>query len=189
MRNLKFILLLLISNSLFAQHKSEADTTKFKLQFDYLSNYTYNGRADSIKSPYLTPSVSYTFSNGIYISAAANYLLTKGQSGFDYFELDLGYDYTLGKKITGEVYATKYFYGANSNLISGNISSDIGALLTYDVGFVQFNNTMDVYFSNTADFQYTFGFEKLLEFKNSSNKFSISPAINSTVSKIGRAHV
>ena len=98
-----------ISLKLNGQSTSKSDTSYFKLQLDYLSNYAYNGRVDSIKSPYQTITASYHLANGLYVTGAANYLLANGQNRFDYFEFDLGYEYQFGEKISGEVYVSKYF--------------------------------------------------------------------------------
>jgi hypothetical protein len=96
--------------------------------------------------------------------------------GFDFFELDLGYEYKIGKKIYGELYGTKYFYSGGSNLINGNITSDIGATLNYDFNYFQFNNTIDVFFTSKADVQFTPGVEKTIYFGNADNSsWSINP--------------
>lgn len=175
-----------ISLKLNGQSTSKSDTSYFKLQLDYLSNYAYNGRVDSIKSPYQTITASYHLANGLYVTGAANYLLANGQNRFDYFEFDLGYEYQFGEKISGEVYGSKYFYNSNANLLNGNISADIGASFNYDFGLVQFNNTADLLFSNATDFQYNPGIEKSIKFGNA-NKFgdwSITPGVYANISSI-----
>jgi hypothetical protein len=163
-----------------AQAKSKSDTSYFKIQLDYLSNYAYNGRMDSVKSPYQTITASYHLANGWYGTGAANYLLENGQNRFDYFEFDLGYEYTIGDKITGELYGTKYFYNNNANLLNGNVSADIGGSFNYDLGLVQFNNTADVFFSNATDFQYNPGIEKNISFGNGA--CSVTPGIYANIS-------
>lgn len=180
-----FCSFILIALSSKAQETNEdKNKTKFKLQFDYLSNYAYNGRVDSIKSPYQTTSATLNLANGLYVTGAANYLLGNGQSRFDFFELDLGYDYSIGKKISGQLYGTKYFYSGNANLLNGNITSDIGASLNYDLGFLQFNNNIDLFFSNGSDFQYTPGIEKSIEIKDGKGTWNITPGIYGNLSSI-----
>lgn len=164
--------------NLQAQKKVPSDSTKFYIQTDYLSNYIYNGRADSIKYPYQTTTASLHLSNGLFSNFSASYLLTPGMKGFDYFELDLGYEYKLGKKIYGELYASKYFYAGGANLINGNIQSDIGASFNYDFNFFQYNNIFDIYFTNKADIQFTPGIEKTIYFSKKDNSFwSINPYV------------
>jgi hypothetical protein len=175
----------LIALSSNAQETSaDKKQTKFKLQFDYLSNYSYNGRVDSLKSPYQTTTATLNLANGLYVTGAANYLLANGQSRFDFFEFNLGYDYSLSKKITGQLYGSKYFYAGNANLLNGNITSDIGASLNYDLGFLQFNNTLDLFFSSASDFQYTPGFEKSIEIKDGKGTWNITPGIYGNFSSI-----
>ena len=171
-----FVLPLFIVSILQAQTKKSSDSITFSIQADYLSNYSYNGRVDSIKYPYQTTTASLHLANGLFSNFSASYLLTPGMKGFDFFELDLGYEYKMGKKIYGEIYGTKYFYSGSSNLINGNISSDLGASLNYDFNYFQFNNTIDVFFTSKADFQFTPGVEKTIYFGNADNSsWSINP--------------
>lgn len=169
-----------------AQEKSKEETSYFKLQLDYLNNYVYNGRADSINAPYQTITASYHAKNGIYISGAASYLLEKGQNRFDFFQFDLGYEYKLGERIGGELYASKYFYNNNANLLNGNISADIGGSFNYDVGIFQINNTVDVFFSNAADFLYNPGLEKSINIGNTdaAGQWSITPGMYANIGSI-----
>ena len=171
-----FVLPLFIVSILQAQTKKSSDSTTFSIQVDYLSNYSYNGRVDSIKYPYQTTTASLHLANGLFSNFSASYLLTPGMKGFDFFELDLGYEYKIGKKIYGEIYGSKYFYSGGSNLINGNITSDIGASFNYDFTFFQFNNLLDVFFTNKADIQFTPGVEKTIYFGNADNSsWSINP--------------
>jgi hypothetical protein len=161
------------------------DSTNFKIQTNYLSNYVYNGRSDSLKAPYFYTTATVNFANGLYASFSLNYLLTPGQSGYDYSELDLGYNYALGKKISGEVYASKYFYSSGSNLLSGNISSDIGFTFNYDLTYINFHNSFDVFFSNKADMQLVPGFEKEIILNSSKhNTLSITPGLYGSFSSL-----
>ena len=171
-----FVLPLFIVSILQAQTKKSSDSTTFSIQVDYLSNYSYNGRIDSIKYPYQTTTASLHLANGLFSNFSASYLLTPGMKGFDFFELDLGYEYKIGKKIYGEIYGSKYFYSGGSNLINGNISSDIGASFNYDFTYFQFNNLLDVFFTNKSDIQFTPGVEKTIYFGNADNSsWSINP--------------
>ena len=171
-----FLLPLFIVSILQAQTKKSSDSTTFSIQVDYLSNYSYNGRVDSIKYPYQTTTASLHLANGLFSNFSASYLLTPGMKGFDFFELDLGYEYKIGKKIYGEIYGSKYFYSGGSNLINGNITSDIGASFNYDFTYFQFNNLLDVFFTNKSDIQFTPGLEKTIYFGNADNSsWSINP--------------
>ena len=192
MRTSKFFLFFIvafvfISIDLTAQSNTNEDSLGkpvFKIQLDYLNNYVYNGRADSIKAPYQITTASLNFGNGIYANLIANYLLTPNENRFDFFEFDLGYQYKLGKKWTGEIYGSKYSYSSQSNLLNGDITSDFGATANYDFGIFQFNNTFDVFFSGKSDFQYMPGIEKTFEFGESNSKWEITPGIYSVFSSL-----
>jgi hypothetical protein len=185
---IKYLILVLpylVVSNLQAQTKKSSDSTTFSIQADYLSNYSYNGRIDSIKYPYQTTTASLHLANGLFSNFSASYLLTPGMKGFDFFELDLGYEYKIGKKIYGELYGTKYFYSGGSNLINGNISSDLGASLNYDFNYFQFNNTIDVFFTSKADIQFTPGIEKTIYFSNDDNaSWSINPYLYCNLSTV-----
>ncbi len=179
--------LILSISTINAQSISKQDTSgkpSFKLQLDYLSNYVYNGRADSVKAPYQITTATVNFGNGIYANFIANYLLTPNDKRFDFFQLDVGYEYKLGQNITGEIYGSKYFYSNQSNLLNGDITSDFGATLNYDLGFLQFNNTLDLFFSGKSDFQYMPGIEKSFEFGETNSKWEITPGIYSVFSSL-----
>ncbi len=179
--------LFLSTSCIFAQSISNLDSSSkpiFKIQLDYLNNYVYNGRSDSISSPYQITTASVNFANGIYSNFIANYLLTPNQTRFDFFELDLGYEYKIGKKISGELYGSKYFYSNQSNLLNGDITSDFGATFNYDLGLFQFNNTLDMFFSGKSDYQYMPGIEKGFEFGDKNSKWEITPGIYSVISTL-----
>ena len=180
---------LLMSVFVFGQpmrkSNSKADSTSFKIQANYLSNYTYNGRADSIMAPYFYTTATVNFPSGIYTSFSLNYLLTPGQSRYDYAELDLGYNYSLSEKITGEIYGSKYFYSTNSNLINGNVSSDIGFTFNYDLTYLNFHNAFDIFFTSKADIQLVPGIEKdILLSASNDNKLTITPGVYSSFSTL-----
>ena len=170
------LLPLFIASNLKAQTKKSADSVTFSIQSEYLSNYIYNGRADSIKYPYQTTTASLHLANGLFSNFGASYLLTPGMKGFEFFQLDLGYEYKIGEKVYGELYGSKYFYSGGANLINGNISSDIGASLNYDFNYFQFNNVVDVFFTSKADIQFTPGIEKTIHIsKNDNSTWILNP--------------
>ncbi len=169
----------------FAQKTKSSDSTQFKLQFDFLSNYVYNGRADSVTYPYQITTATLNFGKGLYTSFSADYLLANGQNRFDFFELDLGKEYSVGNNTSGEIYASKYFYSSNANVISGDITSDLGASLNHDFGLFQVNNTADIFFSGATDLQYTLGLSKSIDFESEQGTWNITPSINAIGTSLG----
>jgi len=165
--------------------KLKNNSTSFTLQTNYLNNYVYNGRADSLVAPYFYTTATVNFANGLYASLSLNYLLTPGQTGYDFSELDLGYNYILGKNISGEIYGSKYFYSSGSNLLNGNISSDIGFTFNYDLTYLNFHNSFDVFFSNKSDIQLLPGIEKeIVLSSNKQNTLSITPGLYGSFSSL-----
>lgn len=179
------LLSVLVSSQPLRKSKTKNDSTSFQLQTNYLNNYVYNGRADSLKAPYSYTTATVNFANGLYTSFSLNYLLTPGQTGYDYSELDLGYNYYLGEKISGEIYGAKYFYSSQSNLLSGNISSDLGFTFNYNLSYLSFHNSFDIFFSNKADMQLVPGIEKEMILNSTNhNTLSITPGIFSSFSSL-----
>jgi len=182
-----FVLLLsiLVSSQPLRKSNTKNDSTSFKIQTNYLNDYVFNGRADSIKAPYLYTTATVNFASGLYASFSLNYLLTPGQRGYDFSELDLGYNYYIGEKISGELYGAKYFYSSSSNLLSGNISSDLGFTFNYELPFINFHNSFDLFFSNKADLQLVPGLEKEMILSSTKhNMLSITPGIFSSFSSL-----
>lgn len=161
-----------------AQKTNIGDSTKFKIQFDYLNNYVYNGRADSLQSPYQITTATLHFGKNFYASFSADYLLINGQNRFDFFEIDLGHEYSIGKATTGEFYASKYFYNTNTNLINGDITANLGGTLSQDVGFAQINNNADMFFSSGTDIQYSLGISKSFDIESENGSWNFNPSIN-----------
>ena len=73
---------LIMASCLLAQpmrkSKINNDSTSFTLQANYLNNYVYNGRTDSLIAPYFYTTATVNFANGLYASFSLNYLLTPG---------------------------------------------------------------------------------------------------------------
>ena len=58
-----------------------------------LSNSIYNGRKDSVATPYITPMIGYYDKSGFFIDASLSYLAKAGSSRIDMYNIDAGYDY------------------------------------------------------------------------------------------------
>ena len=176
---------MLVSAQQMKKTSLKNDATHFSLQTNYLSNYVYNGRADSLKAPYFYTTATLNFANGLYTSFSLNYLLTPGFTGYDFSELNLGYNYLIGEKISGEIYGSKYFYTSQSNLLNGNISSDFGFSFNHDFTYFNFHNSFDVFFSNKADIQLIPGFEKEFQLLSTDkNALTITPGLYSSFSSL-----
>jgi len=67
----------------------------------YRSDYYYMGRSDSVKVPYLIPSIAYYHKSGFFISSTLSYLTLEGSARVDLFTLSGGYEYFGRKWATG----------------------------------------------------------------------------------------
>lgn len=105
----------------------------FKIGVNYLSNNVFMGRADTVTTPVISPDLKYTFSNGIFISASANYIPNRTTQKLDGGSVAAGYDYEITDDLTGGVSFTKLFYNSKSTEIGSSISSTISANLSYDI--------------------------------------------------------
>ena len=149
-----FSVLLLFVNLLYAQEqkkKSRPTTSYFKASLDYLSNAVYNGRKDSLVTPYYTPAIGYYDKSGFFISGSVSYLSSAAESRIDVFSIDLGYDFTASDKLSGGVYANKSFYNQSSSTVRSSLNAGLGAYLSYDAGIVAVQGGIDAVFSKSTD--------------------------------------
>src|SRR5258708_40310786 len=65
----------------------------FKISVNYSSNTVFMGRSDTIKTPVILPELKYTFKNGIFISAGADYIPNRTTNKLDEGNLAAGYDF------------------------------------------------------------------------------------------------
>src|SRR5476651_1404900 len=129
LKRTSFRLLLLVNGLIcagfiMAQDKktdSTKETSYFKISGSYLSNAVYNGRKDSLATPYITPSFGYYDKSGFYVSGSLSYLASAKESRIDLFSLDAGYDFNFTNKFSGSVYASKSFYNQASTAIQSDI--------------------------------------------------------------------
>jgi len=135
-------LLFFIAGSAFAQTPTEDDadksdkTASFKFGVSYLSNNVFMGRADTVKTPTVLPVLKYSFKNGIFISASADYIPNRVTNRLDGGSVAAGYDYDITDDLSGSVSFTKLFYNANSTQIGSSISSTFSAALDYDIASI-----------------------------------------------------
>ena len=108
-------------------------TASFKMSVDYLNNNVFMGRADTVSTPAILPELKYTFKNGIFVSAGANYIPNRLTNKLDAGSLALGYNYEITDDLGGNVSFTKLFYSANSTQIGSAITGIISADMDYDI--------------------------------------------------------
>ncbi len=139
---LSVILFFLFINKAFSQTASVdtiGDNAKgekkasIKFGVNYLSNSVYLGRADTVKTPMIEPSIKYTFKNGIYVSGNLEYIPNRVTNRLDAGSVAAGYDFDITDDLSGGASFTKLFYNATSTQIGSSISSTFNANLDYDI--------------------------------------------------------
>lgn len=104
-----------------------------KFGVNYISNSVYLGRADTVNTPIVEPSIKYTFKNGIYVSGNLEYIPNRLTNRLDAGSVAAGYEFDITDDLSGSTSFTKLFYNATSTQIGSSIGSTINANLDYDI--------------------------------------------------------
>ena len=147
-----------------------------KAGMSYLNNYVYNGRSDSLKTPYFIPSLTVVYDSAFTINSNLYYLSQGEDKGLDFLELNASYEFEITKKLSSGIYGTKYFYKGSSNAITGNINATIGANFGFDFNVFELN--MGTYFLFTnghTDVNFNPGIEREIIF-GSSQAWKLRPS-------------
>ena len=164
----KYILLsvlLVVFGKLFGQNAQNQRPYVFKVGVSYLDNYVYNGRSDSLKTPYFIPSLTVVYDSTFTINGNFYYLTQAGDAGLDFVELNASYEFNITKKLSAGIYGTKYFYNGSSNAITGNINATLGANFAYDFDLFELNiGTYFLFTNNHTDINFSPGIERTIFF-------------------------
>ena len=146
----------------------------FKFSASYISNAVYYGRKDSFALPYIIPSISYNDKSGFYLEASLSYLASSAESQVDAGAITAGYEFnSMNEKLSGSVYASKYFTSSSSYSVHSEVKGAIGSSLYYKFGPVSLNGGADISFSNKTDVGVNLGLSHQFEFDN--GNFAITP--------------
>jgi len=157
---------------------SETRPYVFTAGVNYLSNYVYNGRSDSLKAPYFIPSITFQHDNGLSLSAELYFLNNGVANGFDFFELNGSYDFDIYKKLSGGVNGTKYISNGSSESFIGSLSYVLGGYLNQDLGFCELNVGFDALNgTGKTDLRLSPGIERTWEWGTEDKRFQISPSL------------
>lgn len=130
----------------------------FSASLSFLSNSIYNGRKDSVSTPYITPMIGYYDKSGFFIDASASYLAKSGSGRIDLFNIEAGYDFSIGN-FDGEVVAGKPFYNSNSSNVKSSITGTLFASGGYDFDFIKPTFEAGINFGTKSDYVLNFGLE------------------------------
>jgi hypothetical protein len=116
---------------------AQTDTTNtqpgLKIGIGYINNSVYLGRTDTVRTPTITPNLTYIFGNGIYLSGALDYITNRKSGKLDGGNIELGYRFTSVENFEAGASFTKLFYNSGSTQVSSSVSSIINAYAAYSI--------------------------------------------------------
>ncbi|RKR80898.1 hypothetical protein BDD43_1035 [Mucilaginibacter gracilis] len=112
---------------------SGTEKSHLKIGVSYVNNSVYLGRTDTITTPGITPTISYTLKSGLYFSGAMDFVTNRKKNTLDGGNLEIGYDHSFTDDFEGGLSLTKLFYNSNSTQVSSSLSSVITAYADYDI--------------------------------------------------------
>ena len=181
-KNLLAISLLLFLNQLTAQNNTDSSNNKtikksyFQVFANYLSNAVFFGRKDSVRVPYITPSIAYYNKSGFFVNASASYLNSQQNSRVDLVTIGTGYNFSVTDNLLGGIYADKYFYNNLSYNVRSDLSGAAGAYLYYDPGIIGITGGVDLLFAQKTDATANLGIFYTLNI-DEKEKWNLSPAL------------
>ncbi len=140
---------------------------------NYLSNNVYLGRHDSLRIPYLTPSLNYYNKSGFYASGSLSYLTSAADSRIDLVEIDAGYSY-VKNKFSAQLSAERDFYNSQSKNVKAETKGSLNASVSYDWIFVKPLLEGGIVFNDKNDYYAAFGLSHAFFFDH--DNFEIDPS-------------
>lgn len=137
-----------------------------------LSNAVFNGRKDSLVTPYITPTLGYYNKSGFFIDGSLSYLARLGSSRIDLSTIEAGYDFDAGN-FDGEVSANKSFYSSSSTNVRSEIKGSVFFNGGYDLTYVKPTINAGINFGTKPDYLLAFGLEHT--FYQLKDKFQVTP--------------
>lgn len=152
---------------------SATDHSYFEAGIDYLSNNVYLGRHDSLRIPYLTPTISYYNKTGFYATGSLSYLASRANSEVDLLALGAGYSY-VKNKFSADLSLEKDFYNSASKNVRAETKGSLNATVSYDPGFIQPVLQGGMVFNIKNDYYAGFGLSHAFYFDD--DNFQIDPS-------------
>ncbi len=146
----------------------------FKVYSSFVSNYSYNGRVDSIPMPYINSSVGYHYKEIGSITVGSFYSLLNTDSKFERFSIDAEYTPQFTDSFSGSFYANKMFYNDDSSFMTSTIKGLIGAYLEYEFDWFVVGIENNLLFSEKKDFSFAPSIYRDFNFLDE-DKLTISP--------------
>lgn len=148
-------------------------TSHWETGISYLSNSVYLGRTDSLKIPYISPSIGYFDKSGLYITGSLSYLNSSTQSQIDLFALEAGYTFSANN-MDGYISLSKDFYNTKSYGVKSETKGSLNGFLDYNLGFIKPSVQAEIAFSSKPDYSTGLGLEHT--FSAADDKLEITPS-------------
>lgn len=155
-------------------YDSALDKSEWRFGLRYTSDYYYMGRSDSVKAPYLSPSIGYYHKSGFSIRGSLSYLTEAGQNRIDLYTASGGYDY-YGKKLAMGVSVYEYFFNSSSYVTQAEMTTYVNAYVGYDFSAFMLYTDAGLGISNGADLFLSAEINRT--FYAIKNKLRITPAV------------
>jgi len=153
-----FLIMLLYPALVMAQVRSERDSAGQKLVsgvsygrfgLDYTSDRVFAGRKDSLKLPYITPSLAYYHRSGLFARTSVS-VLSSGSARIDLTSISGGYLF-MKNDFYGGISAAALFYNDSSYSVLAEVAGQMLTYAGYDFGVAEFTLDATVLFSRSAD--------------------------------------
>jgi hypothetical protein len=154
-----------------AQEKEPASYAQASV--NYLSNFVYQGRKDSLRTPYITPQIGYYHKSGFFGTASVSYLTRPDSGRADLFTLGLGFEKDLTEKVNIGAWLEKYFYNDKSTNVQAEIKAMMGIYGSYDFGPVSLGASAAHSFATQGD--WSTGLFLTHVFNSKDEKWEITP--------------
>jgi hypothetical protein len=117
----------------------------------YASDYYFMGRADSSAAPFLSPSVTYYHTSGIFVRSSMSYLTSSEESRIDAISFSAGYDFYRTNFAMGTSLGW-YGFSDLSYLVVAEMNWYANAYAAYDFGPVMLYADVGLGISSSTDF-------------------------------------
>lgn len=173
-----YLFLVALPISLMGQNLKKKDKNSYVLfNLNYESDAVFMGRNDSVRAPYLVPSLGFYDRSGFFADASLSYLTKSEESRIDLFLLTAGYQFN-SKKLSGLLSGTKYFFSKDSYSIQSEIEGDLTATLGYDLSLFKISLTASSYFSSNSSTDFFGGIQLDKSIYALDDNFEITPTFN-----------
>ena len=180
----KYLHLIAFGLICFSSFSQEKKWTTY-VGINYLNNYVYNGRSDSLNAPYLIPSITLENENGLTLNSDLYYYFDGKNNGFDFLEMNAEYEFNLFKNVSASVNGTKFFSNGKSDSFIGNLSFTLGGNVNYNFKWFDLNTYVDFLKGpGNIDTRISPGVERTISWEKGDLYFELNPSFYAVLSTL-----